>query len=662
MLIANRGEIAQRVMRTARSMGIATVAVFSDPDAEMPFVREADEAVHLPGSIPADTYLNIPAILAAVAATGADAVHPGYGFLSEQAPFARACADAGVIFVGPTPEAIEAMGSKLAAKALMEQAGVPVLPGATVTAGDDVIAAGEAVGYPVLVKAAFGGGGRGMRVVHAPDELAEAVASAEREAASAFGDGTVFLERFVVDPRHIEVQIFGDTHGNVIHLFERECSIQRRYQKIIEEAPSPAVDGARRDALGNAAVAAAKALGYVGAGTVEFVMDQQGEFFFLEVNTRLQVEHPVTEMITGLDLVRMQLLVAQGEPLPDDAVVAAINGHSIEARLYAEDVAAGFLPASGPVDRLRVALTDGVRVDAGFEDGSVVSTFYDAMLAKVIAWGPTRTDAARRLSEALATAQVHGVTTNRELLVRVLRHPEFLDGRTDTGFLQRHDPVELSAPSADESARRVHAVAAALAGQAERRASARVLAHLPSGWRNVRSALETTQFEDADGVVKVGYAIFGTEVVVEIDGDRETLTGIEVFGASAELVELAVDGVRRRFATQHVGDTWYVDSLLGASAFQELPRFPLPEVHTAAGSLVAPMPGTVVRVEAAVGDRVEGGAAIVVIEAMKMEHQIRAPHGGTLAELRVEVGTQVDTGEVLAVVDEDEAPEAGEAE
>jgi propionyl-CoA carboxylase alpha chain len=663
LLIANRGEIAQRVMRTARSMGIATVAVFSDPDADMPFVREADEAVHLPGSTPADTYLNIPAILAAVAATGADAVHPGYGFLSEQAPFARACADAGVIFVGPTPEAIEAMGSKLAAKALMEQAGVPVLPGATVGAGDDVIAAGEAVGFPVLVKAAFGGGGRGMRVVHAPGDLADAVASAEREAASAFGDGTVFLERFVVDPRHIEVQIFGDTHGNVIHLFERECSIQRRYQKIIEEAPSPAVDAARRDALGNAAVAAAKALGYVGAGTVEFVMDQQGEFFFLEVNTRLQVEHPVTEMITGLDLVRMQLLVAQGEPLPDDAVVATINGHSIEARLYAEDVAAGFLPASGPVDRLRVTLTDGVRVDAGFEDGSVVSTYYDAMLAKVIAWGPTRTDAARRLAEALATAQVHGVTTNRDLLVRVLRHPEFLAGTTDTGFLQRHDPVELSAPSADDSARRLHAVAAALAGQAERRASARVLSALPSGWRNVRSGLETTQFEDAGGVLAVGYAILGApnlgvQVVVELDGDRDTLTGIELLGASGELVELAVDGVRRRFATQHVGDTWYVDSLLGASAFHELPRFPLPEVHTAAGSLVAPMPGTVVRVEAEVGQRVEAGATIVVIEAMKMEHQIRAPHGGTVAELLVEVGTQVDTGEVLALVDEDEAAAA----
>jgi acetyl/propionyl-CoA carboxylase alpha subunit len=651
LLVANRGEIAQRVMRTARSMGIATVAVFSDPDEHLPFVREADEAVRLPGSAPTDTYLDIPAILAAVAATGADAVHPGYGFLSEQAPFARACADAGVIFVGPTPEAIEAMGSKLAAKALMEQAGVPVLPGARVQPGDDIAAAGTDVGYPLLVKAAFGGGGRGMRVVHDPADLADAVASAEREAASAFGDGTVFLERFVEDPRHIEVQIFGDTHGNVVHLFERECSIQRRYQKIIEEAPSPAVDTTRRDALGNAAVAAAKALGYVGAGTVEFVMDQQGEFFFLEVNTRLQVEHPVTEMITGLDLVRIQLLVAQGEPLPDDALVATITGNAIEARLYAEDVAAGFLPVSGPVDRFRVAPADGVRVDAGYEDGSTVSTFYDAMLAKVIAWGPTRADAARRLAEALATAEVHGVTTNRELLVRVLRHDEFLAGRTDTGFLQRHDPVELSAPLAGEQARRLHAVAAALAGQAARRADAPVVGRLPSGWRNVRSGLQRTELEDPTGRMAVGYAIFGTCVELELDGERDAVGAVTLLAASGERVELDVDGVRRRFDTQRVGDTWYVDSLLGASAFRELPRFPLPESQTAAGSLVAPMPGTVVRVEAEVGQDVAAGTTIIVIEAMKMEHQIRAPGDGTVSEVRVEVGSQVDTGEVLAVVD-----------
>jgi acetyl/propionyl-CoA carboxylase alpha subunit len=652
LLVANRGEIAERVLRTARSMGIATVAVFSDPDAGAPFARDADEAVRLPGSAPADTYLSIPAILGAVAATGADAVHPGYGFLSERAELARACAAAGVTFVGPTPEAIEAMGSKVAAKALMERAGVPVLPGATVHPGDDIAALAGAVGFPLLVKAVFGGGGRGMRVVEDPAELPDAVASAEREAAAAFGDGTVFLERYVVDPRHVEVQVFGDTHGNVIHLFERECSVQRRYQKIIEEAPSPAVDAARRDALGHAAVAAAKALGYVGAGTVEFVMDRDGDFSFLEVNTRLQVEHPVTEMATGLDLVRLQLLVAQGEPLPDDAVVAAIDGHAIEARLYAEDVAAGFLPTSGPIHRLRVPQPEGVRVDAGYEDGSVVSPFYDAMVAKVVAWAPTRVDAARRLADVLATAQIHGVVTNRDLLVGVLRHPEFLAGRTDTGFLVRHDPVILSRAHVDPRARPLHAVAATIAGQAERRAAARVLAALPSGWRNVRSGIETIAFEDGEGTLTVGYVRHGSVVDVQLEGDPVAITAIALGAATAERVELTVNGVRRVVDTQRVDDMWYVDSILGASVFRELPRFPDSEVLAVAGSLVAPLPGTVVRVEVAVGARVERGATIVVLEAMKLEHRIQAPHGGTVSELHVAVGARVDTGAVLAVVDE----------
>jgi acetyl/propionyl-CoA carboxylase alpha subunit len=655
LLVANRGEIARRVMRTARAMGIRTVAVFSDADAEMPFVREADEAVRLPGTASIDTYLDGPSIIRAASGTGADAVHPGYGFLSEHAGFARACADAGLVFVGPSPEAIAAMGSKIEAKALMERAGVPVLPGATVTPEAPLPALGEAVGFPLLVKAAFGGGGRGMRVARAPDELADAVATAQREATAAFGDGTVFLERYVEDPRHVEVQVFGDTYGNVIHLFERECSIQRRYQKLVEETPSPAVDEARRAALGNAAVAAAKALGYVGAGTVEFVMDRDGDFFFLEVNTRLQVEHPVTEMVTGLDLVRMQLVVAQGDPLPDDALVATMTGHAFEARLYAEDVPAGFLPTSGRVDMLRIPLDEGVRVDAGVEDGSVVSTYYDALLAKVVAWGPTRTEAARRLANALARARIHGITTNRDLLVGVLRHPELLAGTTDTGFLTRHDAVALGAPATDPVTRRLHLVAAALAGQAEHRAGAPVLTSVPSGWRNVRSASARVELEDADGVVTVGYAIVGTNVFVEIDGEREGLADVElVDDATSERIEIVVDGVRRAYDVQHVGDHWYVDSALGASRFRERPRFPPPEARTAPGSLVAPMPGTVVRVGVAVGDRVEAGRVIVVVEAMKMEHEIRAPRAGTVVELRPAVGAQVDAGDLLAVVEEDD--------
>ncbi|MEU7815377.1 biotin carboxylase N-terminal domain-containing protein, partial [Pseudonocardia sp. NPDC049154] len=438
LLVANRGEIAARVMRTAHALGIATVAVYSDPDADAPFVRLADEAVRLPGAAPSATYLRGDLVIEAARATGADAVHPGYGFLSENAGFARDCAAAGLTFVGPSPEAIASMGSKLEAKALMDKAGVPVLPGATVQEDTDLNAVAAEIGFPVLVKAAFGGGGRGMRVVHDPAELADAVAGARREAASAFGDGTVFLERFVVDPRHVEVQIVGDTHGEVVHLFERECSIQRRYQKIVEESPSPAVDDALRAELGAAAVAAGKAIGYTGAGTVEFVLDQDGRFFFLEVNTRLQVEHPVTELVTGLDLVALQLRVAEGEPLPPEVTGAVLDGHAIEVRLYAEDVPAGFLPATGTLHRFRIPDLAGLRLDTGVEDGSVVSPHYDPMLAKVVAHGRTRAEAARTLARALQRAEIHGVTTNRDLLVDILREPEFLAGRTDTGYLTRH--------------------------------------------------------------------------------------------------------------------------------------------------------------------------------------------------------------------------------
>ena len=526
LLIANRGEIASRIIRTARVMDITTVAVFSDPDAGLPYVAEADEAVRLPGAAPAETYLRGDALIAAAAATGADAVHPGYGFLSENAGFARACAAAGLTFVGPSPRAIEAMGSKTAAKELMAAAGVPVLPSAvfdSAVSGDgagpdpaELRKAGEDIGFPLLVKAAYGGGGRGMRIVGGPDEIADAVASARREAASAFGNGTVFLERFVESPRHIEVQILGDQAGTVVHLFERECSIQRRYQKIIEEAPSPAVNGELRTRLCQAAVAAGQAIGYVGAGTVEFVLDSSGRFFFLEVNTRLQVEHPVTELITGLDLVRLQLEIASGQPLPPHvremgyremglgemalgemgrtgpgsagagSAGAGFTGHAIEARLYAEDVPAGYLPASGDLHTLEIGPADGLRVDAGFASGTRVSTFYDSMLAKVIGYGPTRDDARRVLASALSRARLHGVVTNRDLLVGILREPEFAAGAIDTGYLARHQPAELCPPAG--RAGPVHLLAVALAGQARRREEAPVLATLPSGWRNNPSA------------------------------------------------------------------------------------------------------------------------------------------------------------------------------
>jgi acetyl/propionyl-CoA carboxylase alpha subunit len=652
LLIANRGEIAARIMRTAHGLGIATVAVFSDPDADAPYVALADEAVRLPGAAAADTYLRGDLIIAAAAATRADAVHPGYGFLSENEAFARACAAAGLIFVGPGPGTIAAMGSKVQAKALMAAAGVPVLPGVTIASADDLddmAAAAAGIGFPLLVKAAFGGGGRGMRLVGDPAGLAEAVRSARGEAASAFGDGTVFLERFVIDPRHVEVQILGDTAGHVVHLFERECSIQRRYQKIVEECPSPAVDDELRAALTSAAVAAGQAIGYIGAGTVEFVLGQDGSFFFLEVNTRLQVEHPVTEEVTGLDLVELQLRIAEGEPLPPAATSAAINGHAIEVRLYAEDVAAGFLPVTGPLHRFVIPAAPGVRTDTGFRDGSVVSPHYDAMLAKVIAHGRTRADAAKRLARTLDRAQIHGVTTNRDLLAAILREPEFASGRTDTGYLTRHEPAALTAsrPRATDW----HALVAALARQAVHRAEAPVLATLPSGWRNVRSAPQRLTYTADGAEFAVAYRVTGGGPVEATVNDVPLGAALLLHAAGPDLVDLEVDGLRRVYLVHRVGTQTYVDASNGSSALSEVPRFGQPDKIAPTGSLLAPMPGLVLRILADVGATVTAGQPLVVLEAMKMEQTVTAPADGVLAELRAKAGEQVAAGQILAVVD-----------
>jgi len=647
LLIANRGEIAARIMKTAHALGVATVAVYSDPDAEAPYVTLADEAVRLPGAAPADTYLRGDLVLAAAAAAGADAVHPGYGFLSENAAFARACADAGLTFIGPAPGTIAAMGDKIAAKALMAEAGVPVLPSVSVTDGVDLTGAAHQIGFPLLVKAAFGGGGRGMRLVAGPAGLDEAVRAARGEAASAFGDGTVFLERFVTDPRHVEVQILGDTHGTVIHLFERECSIQRRYQKIVEESPSPAVDRALRAALTAAAVTAGRAVGYTGAGTVEFVLARDGSFFFLEMNTRLQVEHPVTEAITGLDLVELQLRIAEGEPLPPR--MPEMSGHAIEARLYAEDVPAGFVPVTGTLHRFAIPETPGIRVDTGFRDGSVVSPHYDAMLAKVSAHGRTRADAARRLARALEQAEIHGVTTNRDLLVAILREPGFLAGATDTGYLTRHDPAALAASAAPgPAAVRAHALAAALARQARARAEAAVLATLPSGWRNVFSAPQRVAYAAGEGQYAVAYRIRGDTVTAAVNG--APLEG-HVREATPDRVDLEIDGTRRTYRVHQAGAGTYVDASDGSSALAEIPRFGDPEKHAPAGSLLAPMPGLVLRVLAEPGAVVRAGQPILVLEAMKMEQIVSAPADGVLAELRAKAGEQVSTGQVLAVLE-----------
>ncbi|MEN8160419.1 MAG: biotin carboxylase N-terminal domain-containing protein, partial [Myxococcota bacterium] len=539
LLIANRGEIARRIQRTCREMGIATVAVYAEPDRHAPFVREADEAVALGGAGAADSYLRVDRILAAARATGADAVHPGYGFLSENAGFAQACTGAGLVFVGPPADAIAAMGSKLEAKRRMEAAGVPQLLSRAIDAKarpKTLRKLVDEIGLPILVKASAGGGGRGMRVVRDADALADEVASAAREAESAFGDATVYLERYLEGARHIEVQIFGDDAGRVVHLYERECSIQRRHQKIVEESPSPAVSGALREALCKAAVAAGEAIGYRSAGTVEFLLAPSGEFFFLEVNTRLQVEHPVTECITGLDLVRLQLEIANGRPLPPQGELPKPRGHAIEVRIYAEDPERDFAPATGPVHAFAFDPVPGLRVDSGIEAGSEVSVHYDPMLAKCILHAETRADAAQRLAGALARATLHGPETNRDLLVRILRHPEFLAGETDTHFLERHPPAVLGAPLLDAAGERLHAVAAALALQAGRRAGARVLAALPSGWRNVPSQDQLQAFERRGERVEVRYRFARDGVRARVGEDG--FTGLRLHGASADTVEV----------------------------------------------------------------------------------------------------------------------------
>jgi propionyl-CoA carboxylase alpha chain len=672
VLVANRGEIARRVMRTCRDLGLATVAVYSDADAGAPHVAEADAAVRLPGAAAAGTYLRGDLLVEAALRSGADAVHPGYGFLSENAGFARAVQDAGLTWIGPPPAAIEAMGSKIESKRLMAAAGVPVLP----RLDPDAVTEAD---LPVLIKASAGGGGRGMRVVRTLAALPAEQAAASSEAAAAFGDPTVFCEPYIPAGHHVEVQVLADQAGTVWTVGERECSIQRRHQKIIEEAPAPLVERlpGMRDRLFEAARAAAGAVGYVNAGTVEFLADEDGRFYFLEMNTRLQVEHPVTECTTGLDLVALQLQVAAGRPLAAGPPPA--TGHAIEARLYAEDPAAGWQPQSGTLHALRLAGVTaeftapgsprGLRLDSGVADGAEVSVFYDPMLAKVIAWAPDREQAAAALSAALARARIHGLATNRELLVRVLRHPAFLAGQTDTAFLDSHGLAELAAPLAGHEAAWLSALAAALADAAASRAAARVLGGLPSGWRNVPSQPQRKEFKpvadyagarphgEAAGTpakpdcYQVGYLIERGVLLVEGRDD------IRLVSMRPDAVELEVAGILRRFEVAAYPGLVCVDSALGPVALRPAGRFSDPAAQVAAGSLLAPMPGTVVRLGVAVGDQVEAGQPLLWLEAMKMEHVLSAPAAGIVAELPVAAGQQVEVGRVLAVVKPEEDPQ-----
>ncbi len=646
VLVANRGEIARRVFATCRRLGIETVAIYTDPDAESVHVAEADTRVRLDG---VRGYLDAAALIAAARAAGADAIHPGYGFLSENAEFAAAVVDAGLTWIGPPPAAVAAMGSKIEAKKLMAAAGVPVLA----ELDPESVTADQ---LPVLVKASAGGGGRGMRVVEELAQLPGQVEAARREAAAAFGDPTVFCERYLARGHHVEVQVLADRHGVVWALGERECSIQRRHQKVIEEAPSPLVErvAGMRERLFDAARRAAAAIGYVGAGTVEFLADDDGEFFFLEMNTRLQVEHPVTEATTGCDLVELQLLIADGGHL--DPEPPGAQGHSIEARLYAEDPARNWRTQPGPVHRFEVP--GPVRVDSGVADGSTVSIHYDPMIAKVISHAPTRPRAAAILADALARARIHGVRTNRDLLVNVLRHPAFLDGATDTAFFDTHGLADLAAPLASGAAVAYSAVAAALAESAHNRAAATVLAAAPSGWRNLASGYQVKTYRDDAGAtheVRYRFARSGVELPDH--------PGVEPITTTPHRVVLRIDGVERRFEVARYGagagrsgadsdeHDVYVDSMLGPVHLTAVPRFRDPDTDVAQGSLVAPMPGSVLRIGAAVGDTVTAGQPLLWLEAMKMEHTVTAPVDGVLTALHVEVGQQVDVGTVLAHVE-----------
>ncbi|MGO8918874.1 MAG: acetyl/propionyl/methylcrotonyl-CoA carboxylase subunit alpha [Stellaceae bacterium] len=642
ILVANRGEIACRVMRTARALGYRTVAVYSEADRLMPHVAAADQAVPIGPAPAAESYLAIDKLIAAARRAGADAIHPGYGFLSENAAFARACADAGITFIGPPPEAIRLMGNKAAAKRRMIAAGIPCVPGYEGEEQSDAAMTrhAAAIGFPIMVKAASGGGGKGMRLVTEPARLADALRAARSEAQKAFGADELNLEKAVFEPRHVEIQVFADRRGNTIHLFERDCSIQRRHQKVIEEAPSPAMTPALRQAMGEAAVAAAKSIGYVGAGTVEFLLAPDGHFYFLEMNTRLQVEHPVTEMITGLDLVAWQLRIAAGEALPLRQEDVALDGHAIEARLYAEDAQGAFLPQAGTVLAWEPPSGAGLRSDHAIAPGVVISPYYDPMMAKIIAHGASREEARRRLVAALEDTVALGLVTNRRFLIDCLSHPAFAAGETSTGFIERHFPAAARARPAPEG--RLLALAAALIALRGGAAGGAPV----SQWRSSGPAAVPLLLRS--GEARIALEVTGT-------GARGCRVAWRDGAHSVELLEIA--GTRLRFQADGLAETarfvWEADtlhlSLGGTTAVFEDVLLTASGAAAAAvvGAALAPMTGTIAAVRVKPGDAVRKGQCLVILEAMKMEHEIVAPHDGTVAAVLVAPGEQVATRKLL---------------
>ncbi len=671
LLIANRGEIAVRIARTASRLGIETVGVYSEPDANALHVDSVDRAVALGGSTPTESYLRGDAIIAAAVRTGADAIHPGYGFLAENAEFAQAVIDAGLVWVGPTPEQIRLLGDKVAAKKAAVDAGVPTAPIHEIVDGG----VPDGVTFPALVKAAAGGGGRGMRIVRSVDELGAAIEASSREAVSAFGDGTVFVEPYIERGRHVEVQIMGDQHGNVIHLGERECSIQRRNQKVIEESPSAGITQATRDALCDGALALARAVGYHGAGTVEFLVGDDGTVNFLEVNTRLQVEHPVTEAVTGLDLVELQLLVAAGEPLPITQADVAIDGHAIEVRVVAEDPSIGWIPSTGTVAVFDIG--EGVRVDTGFRAGAIVSADYDSLLAKVIAHAPTRTQAARALARALRTSQVSGVRTNIEAMAAILVEPDFLAAATPTAYLDEHPDTVAHRPLAGGGVALL--LGAVFAMEQRDRSVDPVLAFAPSGWRNMRTQGQRERWVDMTSgdehhvefvmqggdrsTVQIGPWPLPTETGALSADDRVTVL-VRLLDRSLERQVVEVDGVRTVIDVRiepsgsEVPSVVEARSRTEARSFERAPVFTVHDADVGGGGPISPLPGTVIAVHVAVGDRVVEGQLLMVVEAMKMEHKIMAPSDSVVGEVRFAVGDRVDTGDLLVAL---EAAEPGAA-
>jgi len=655
ILIANRGEIACRVMRTALELGYRTVAVYSEADADARHVQLADEAVCIGPAQVSQSYLRIDAIIEAARRTGADAIHPGYGFLSENADFARACTDAGIVFIGPSVDAIHLMGSKRLSKIAMLEAGVPCIPGYEGAAQDDDTLASEAerIGYPLMIKASAGGGGRGMRLVQASAELLAQIRTARSEAQNAFGSGELILERAVIRPRHVEIQVFGDTHGNIVYLGERDCSVQRRHQKVVEEAPCPVMTPELRRAMGEAAVKAAASVSYVGAGTVEFLLDASGEFFFLEMNTRLQVEHPVTELISGQDLVAWQIRTAAGQPLPLRQEEIRLQGHAIEVRLYAEDAAAGFLPQTGQVLRWEPELLPGVRIDHGLLEGQAVTPFYDPMLAKVIAYGETRDDARRKLVRAVERCVLLGVNGNQRFLANLLEHPQFAAGNATTAFIAEHFENDPSLQPHSASLAEL-AIAAALFYQA----SAGARAHQPglSGWRNAggapwRCVLKQGEHKHA---VELAVVAGGPQAQLRVSRGDEQLC-LRLLASDGRWLSLELDGVRRRQAYHHEGERLWLYGERGNLELLDVTHEPAGGQNAASsGAVKAPMDGAIVDVLTSEGASVTKGQLLLVLEAMKMEHPLKAGVDGIVRRIGVSQGDQVKSRQLLVEIEASE--------